>query len=77
MDGDGETSPADDLHDAVAAEERTLRGAPSLAADGPRVRRDSDDGPTADTRLTAWEILEAEQLDPRLRSLQSDDEHQP
>lgn len=77
MDGDAEPSESDHLHDAVAGEEQALRGAPSLAEDGPRVSRDSDAGPTADTRLTAWEILEAEELNPRLRSLQAKDQHQP
>lgn len=77
MDGDAGTSAADDLHDAVAGEQRELDGAPSLAEDGPRVRRDSDAGPTADTRLTAWEIMEAEELSSRLRSLQPDDHRQP
>ena len=59
----------EDLPDAVAREERVLHDAPSVAQDGPRMRRDSDAGPSAETRLTGWEILEAEELGPRLRNL--------
>ena len=74
MAGDtGTSAENDDLRKAVAGEERELHDAPSLAQDGARIRRDSDSGPTADTLLTSWEILEAEQLGPRLRSLQADD----
>ena len=65
----------DDLGDAVAAEQRLLAGAPSLAKDGPKARRDSDSGPTADTMLTASEILEAQNLGPRLKNLQADTDH--
>ena len=60
------------LSDAVTAEEELLARAPSLAKDGPRVHRDSDDGATAEIMLTASEILEAQGLGPRLRSLEGD-----
>lgn len=62
----------DDLGDAVAAEQKLLHGAPSLAEDGPRMRRDSDAGPTSETMLSASQILESQGLGARLQNLQAD-----
>lgn len=60
------------LHSTVESEETSLQDAPSLTEDGPGVHRETDDGPTADTMLTASQIAESQGLTPRLRSLDAD-----
>lgn len=65
------------LGDAVAAEQRLLDGAPSVAEDGARIQRDSDAGPTAETLSTASQILDAQGLGARLHNLQEDTDKSP
>jgi len=66
---DPESQAAIDLRNAVAAEERLLAGAPSLAVDGPRVREEVDAGPTDQTALAADLIEESLSYGPQLSRL--------
>jgi hypothetical protein len=58
------------LSEIIGEELHALLGAPSLAGDGARVRREVDAGPTEETMETAWSISQSQSYDVMLSNLE-------